>query len=386
MTIKATTENVTSLVATKLTGAMPALDASAVTGISVGPQSGASDPTVSTNPSGVGIVYENTTSGKVFICTSATAGANVWKNVGSGEIGIGKCFGGQGGGTVAGFTSSGEPQGSQGAIINRYTFASANDATNHGTLSLARGAGKGCSSSTHGVTAGGYNAGYRNTIDKWAFASNTTAADHGDLTNGLQSASSNSSSPHGYISGGYPNIKRIDKFPFATNSGATSAGDLIENIYHGAGSDSHTHGYVLGGGGTSSGNVSYIQKFSFATDGSSNNHGNLTIAAVSQGGTSSNTHGYSAGGHGATNRTNVINKFSFSTAGTATDHGDLTVGRRTPSESSSLTHGFTAGGYSSADGSTRENVIDKFAFASNVTATDVGNLTAIRAEFAGHQD
>ena len=71
MTIKATTENVTSLVATKLTGAFPVLDASAVTGIATGPHSGASDPTISTNPSGVGVVYENTTSGEMFICTSA---------------------------------------------------------------------------------------------------------------------------------------------------------------------------------------------------------------------------------------------------------------------------------------------------------------------------
>ena len=58
------------------------------------------DPTISTNPSsGVGTKWINTTSGEVFICTDATAGANEWigqvkKNIGS----YGLFGGGQSGG------------------------------------------------------------------------------------------------------------------------------------------------------------------------------------------------------------------------------------------------------------------------------------------------
>ena len=38
-----------------------------------------SDPTISTNPSsGVGTKWINTTSGEIFLCTDATAGANKW--------------------------------------------------------------------------------------------------------------------------------------------------------------------------------------------------------------------------------------------------------------------------------------------------------------------
>jgi hypothetical protein len=45
----------------------------------------ASDPAVDTNPTGgLGTVWANTTSGEMFILTDATAGANVWKNVGDG--------------------------------------------------------------------------------------------------------------------------------------------------------------------------------------------------------------------------------------------------------------------------------------------------------------
>jgi hypothetical protein len=36
------------------------------------------NPALSTSPSGVGTKYKNITDGKIFICTDATAGANVY--------------------------------------------------------------------------------------------------------------------------------------------------------------------------------------------------------------------------------------------------------------------------------------------------------------------
>lgn len=69
-----------------LEGALPALDASSLTGIIT---KSASNPTVSTNPSGgVGTIFLNTTSGEMFCCTNATAGANVWTNIGDGTRAI----------------------------------------------------------------------------------------------------------------------------------------------------------------------------------------------------------------------------------------------------------------------------------------------------------
>ena len=44
----------------------------------------ASDPTESTNPSAVGHLWVNSTSGEQYICTDATAGSNVWTNTGEG--------------------------------------------------------------------------------------------------------------------------------------------------------------------------------------------------------------------------------------------------------------------------------------------------------------
>ena len=43
------------------------------------PDSGSSNPTVSTNPSAVGDRFINTTSGELFVATTVTTDENVWK-------------------------------------------------------------------------------------------------------------------------------------------------------------------------------------------------------------------------------------------------------------------------------------------------------------------
>ena len=66
---------------------LPAVDGSLLTGIESFTKN-ASDPTLTTNPSGgVGTEWINTTTGKQFICTDATAGANTWKCTGSADSG-----------------------------------------------------------------------------------------------------------------------------------------------------------------------------------------------------------------------------------------------------------------------------------------------------------
>ena len=66
-------------------GKLPVVDGSQLTGI-VSLTLSASNPTISTNPStGVGTEWNNSTTGEMYICTDATAGANVWTNVGKGR-------------------------------------------------------------------------------------------------------------------------------------------------------------------------------------------------------------------------------------------------------------------------------------------------------------
>lgn len=98
--------------------------------------------------------------------------------------------------------------------------------------------------------------------------------------------------------------------------------------------------------------------------------------------------GYASAGYNGTSYFNVIDKFPFATASTnATDVGDLSVTRGSlGSGQSSSVSGYTSGGtfFSPTPTITYYNVIDKFPFASNANATDVGDLVTDRYAHTGH--
>jgi hypothetical protein len=76
----------TGISSSKLTGALPALDGSALTGITAVETpifKSASDPTITSNKT-LGQLWSNSTSGEMYVCTDATTNANVWYNVGDG--------------------------------------------------------------------------------------------------------------------------------------------------------------------------------------------------------------------------------------------------------------------------------------------------------------
>jgi hypothetical protein len=89
-------------------------------------------------------------------------------------------------------------------------------------------------------------------------------------------------------------------------------------------------------------------------------------------GHSSATDGFTAAGDHASGQYNIINKFSFGSANNATDHGDLTIANSAPGGVSSTTHGYATGGYPTSN--TR---IDKFAYTTNVTASNIGTLSNV---------
>lgn len=97
--------------------------------------------------------------------------------------------------------------------------------------------------------------------------------------------------------------------------------------------------------------------------------------------------GFTAGGNDGSSppvETNVIDKFPFANELTAVDHGDLQGPKRLHTSSSSDTQGFVAGGYFAPVSPANLNIIDKFPFATNTTASDHGDLGANRRQLAGH--
>ena len=334
----------------QLTGAMPALDGSSLTGIS-GMTKVTSDPALNTNPSsGVGTTWVNKSTGKMFVCTDATAGKNIWANIGGGDISVhSPSFQGE----IAGYAFCGWNGTMSGSgynpVINRYSFISSADATNHGNLSFGRYQTAGNASTTHGYASGGYGPGATpaaNIIDKFAFFNNVVGRDVGNLTSGRRSPCGQSSSTHGYTTGGTapPNTNICDKYAYASDGDATDVGDNTLSRSACAGMSSTTHGFTAGGT-TDPALRNEIDKFSFASNNNATDVGDLTQARTGTQGASSVTHGYVMSGY--TNAlTTRIDKFAFATNNNSTNIGDVTAntGASEGSCTSSVTHGYLAGG------------------------------------------
>jgi len=375
-----TNTKISGVASSKLTGALPALDGAALTGKPTGYTESTSDPAIDTNPStGVGTFWVNKSSGEAFCLTDATAGSNVWTNIGEGS---GDVEPWAWGGTVSGYVSGGYPNAYPSVdIIEKFSFTSDGNSTDVGNLAVNVDFIAGQSSTTHGYSCGGYTgAGSpRNEIQKFSFSVDGNASDIADLTVARYSLIGQHSPTHGYSSGGTQNV--IDKFPFASDSNATDVGDLASAKGSAAGNSSETHGYASAGS-TSGGLSNTIEKFAFASDGNASDIADVTVARSAGTGNSSVTHGYVSGGQFVTTSgplSDVIDRFPFASDTNASDVGNLTVARQYPAGSSSRTHGYSSGGRPTY------NIIDKFTFAATANATDVGDLTVGRWVTAGHQ-
>ena len=240
-----------------------------------------------------------------------------------------------------------------------------------------------------GYTSGGYTSVRTNVIDKFPFATDANATDVGDLTVAREKLAGQSSDVSGYASGGLNPIDTvrnvIDKFPFASNANATDVGDLTVGREVLVGQSSDVSGYASGGQGQSpppDTRTNIIDKFPFATNANATDVGDLTVVRKLLTGQSSTVNGYTSGGDDSPpvpNISNVIDKFPFATNANATDVGDLTVGRYSVAGQSSDVSGYTSGG---RDASFR-NIIDKFPFATDANATDVGDLITTLVDAAG---
>ena len=252
---------------------------------------------------------------------------------------------------------------------------------------------------SHGYVSGGLPPfSYSNVIEKYSFPTNANATDVGDLTERKYGASGQSSSAHGYSSGGtlksppapagQTNV--IEKWSFSSDGNASDVGDLLTINTQGTGQSSSTHGYHSGGydAASSPTSTNVIQNFPFSSDGNASDVGDLTQGRNQiPAGQSSSTHGYTSAGQALVppySNSNIIDKFPFSTNANATDVGDITQGKYFVAGQSSADHGYTSGGFApTLPGSSYSNVIDKFPFAADGNATDVGDLTAARNAMAG---
>jgi len=353
-------------------GNLPAVDGSQLTNVNTGVTVSASDPTISTNPSGgVGTEWHNTTSGEAYICTDATAGENVWTNIGAGTGDIqpfnfpGSSYGYTWGGTIP--TNN---------VIERVSFTSDGNSTDVGDMLVAGGERTGCSSPTHGYCSGGYPpSGNSNVIERMSWATEGNTVDVGDLTSTRRDGSSCSSETHCYWIGG-SQVNIIERSADASSANAVDVGDLTQGYGHPGGSSDTNAGYgYCHGGYVSSARSNYIDRFQMAASANGTDIGDLFAVAGQTGGSSSLTHGYNFGSGSSAPRTDVIQKFAFGSSTTGTDVGNLIQALWVSTGVSSLTHSYSCGGDNGAGGGSPVNTIQKWPHASDTNASDIGDLT-----------
>ena len=346
---------------------LPAIDGSNLTN-APGPTVSTSDPTISSNLT-LGTKWINKTSGEVYICTDATAGENVWTNVGAGSDNIEPwIFQGE----IAGFASGGH-NGS--TAVQKYVFSSATtDAVAHGNLNSRSNMRflVGVSSETHGYTMFGGGGSGVNYADKFAFASNTTAASLGSnplpWSEGDRGATGWTQT-HGYFTHGEgTNHANIGKITYSNDNVADDGRDAFAGQHGATGHSSSTHCYIAGGAPDPQ--VNTIQRFAFASSAAGTDVGDMTVGKDSGCGSSSATHGYSAGGADYPTNYNRIEKFAFVSSGNGSDIADLTTASRHLAGTSSTTHGYRHGGLSNVD------IIERWSHITDGNSVDVGNLVS----------
>jgi hypothetical protein len=381
---KATTGNIGTLDAASLTGAaMPAISGAALTNIP-GVTNSLNDPAANTNPSaGIGAAWLNTSTGSLYCCTDATADANIWVDVSDGYGAYGRSFGGNGPGSTAGYVTGGYHTGGYPVAIDKFLFASGGALTDHGDITHSGRQAGGCSSATHGYALGGNGPSNIKVadIEKYSFASANTVSDHGScrlpLTGNVGSCSSLTD---GFQCGGSPaSSNRIEKMSFASNVTMSHHSHLTIGRYvNGGGVSSDTHGYTAGGNTHPAQAIGApIDRFDFSSQSNATDHGDLTGNTIRYGGAgiSSSTHGYYAGGHGGppTGYWTEINKYAYTSNTTASDHADLSVGPHANAGCSGTTEGYSAGGDAPPGGQT--TLVEKFSYASQNTVASHSNLS-----------
>jgi len=134
---------------------------------------------------------------------------------------------------------------------------------------------------------------------------------------------------------------------------------------------------------TSGANVVFLANVAPTSDLVSNQVGLLKgnfvdfVASPIQPQVQGTTSGYTSGGLNPAN-SDVIDKFPFASDSNATDVGNLSLARQRIAGASSASHGYSSGGYVAP---TYRNTIDKFPFAANNNAGDIADLhTAVRGQ------
>lgn len=140
----------------------------------------------------------------------------------------------------------------------------------------------------------------------------------------------------------------------------------------------------LSGGAYGPTPIDTIQKYALPSGTTVSDVGDLTEVKDYVAGQSSSTNGYVSGGRSpplVPTVTNAIEKFPFASDGNAANIGILTLKRVGLTGQSSSTHGYSSGGREPP--TSYQRAVDKFPFSTDENASGVGNLITRKYEGSG---
>jgi len=362
---KVTNDNIVDVSAETVSGTLPALNASAVLNMPTGESiiESANDPAFDSDLE-LGKMWLNTTNGEMFVCTDATPGLNVWKNIAAGSDHVAPPF--QYAGTQTAWIVGGHASMSNVDNMETFSLTSDGNATMLSDVTMNNNyAATGTKSNTSGYILGG---GWpiNSDIEKYSFESGGDSANVGTLNTGRYCIAGFSTGSHGYgVSGLLASTGSgvVDKFSYSNEGSAVEVGNMPSTGYA-AGVTGPDNGYIYTGNGNSD-----IEKYTYASD-SSAVHSTMYNTRYCQACHSTSTHGYSSGGHTGS-WVSTIDKFSFANTSNAVHITDLAYDKCRCHGYSSETHGYTSGGSSNQPGGPER--LEKFSFASETTATIIGS-------------
>jgi len=242
------------------------------------------------------------------------------------------------------------------------TLVSAKDAPGFGSVS----------NGSRGVFMSGWQTpAATNEIDYITIASEGNAIDFGNMNTAVGFHAACSSSTRGITMGGYPNTNDIQYIEIATTGNALDFGNLGSTVESNGGLASPTRG--ISAAGMSPNATSVIEVITIASKGDALIFGDLIQKKRGVGTVSSATRGIFAGGlDNPTNSTHLssIEFITIASNGNGTDFGDLTLARRKPAGASNSTRGVFAYGYVAP---AFYNTMDYITIASTGDAQDFGD-------------
>jgi len=323
-------------------------------------------------------------------------------------------------GTVAGYAAGGTNPTTPliRTLIQKFPFASDGNATNTGNLLVPRRRGASFSSEvaghvvsgdggTSGLLPSAIGDGQFYSIEKFLFSSDSNSTTAGSLNSTRVASGLGCASPtHGYSGGtrGTGNIySDTERFSFASEGLATTVGSMQYWNSSPCEFGSPIAGFIatgnLGGSGsplpTAPSSQTYqltaIQKYMFSNESDAVQVGDTVLTRFLLSGLASTTYGYTAGGVSPTPavRYRHIDKMSFASEGTATFVGELTANNGSTGSCTSSNNGYLLGGAIAnvpGTSATPTDTIDKFPFATDSNCTDVGDLTDSLVQPFGNQN